>query len=713
MDNSRRKQQTGTKKHNEVIEQLQNREQELLKKLRINETLNAKILDSLPFTIFLEDAAGRVIFANKHASNHFGVTTEEMSGRTKYDLFSPAFGDKLRQDDLEVWRTKTLVTKEELIEYQGKNSYVFTGKTIILADEEPGEDLLLGFSIDITARVQAEQFLRESEERFHKLVDQAADSLLLNDMNGRIVDVNLQACTSLGYSREDLLSMQIETIYSLPPEQQQEIRNRVANGETVRFEDYMTRHDGTLIPVEVKLGLIRLRDQDMFLALVRDITDRKKTEEKINHMAYHDALTELPNRRFIMNRSKELLAACEKKTTSLAVMILDLDHFKVINDSLGHQAGDLLLQLVAHRLQSCISSTDILARLGGDEFILLVPHLTSAENIHAMSETIIRAMEAPFYIDDQMINTSPSIGISMYPNDGNDIHTLLKHADIALYQSKKQGRNGYQMFQASMLESANLRLQVDTLLRRALENNTFYVQYQPKINLKTGRVSGFEALIRCRDEHGQTISPDTFIPVAEETGLIVPIDEWILREACFQCRAWNDAGFGPLSVNVNLSVRQFQSRDLEQRISRALQETGLPPHLLELELTESTVMQHPTEAAITLRNLKELGVCLAIDDFGTGFSSMSYLMHFPIDTLKIDRSFIRKTPSDPAHSAISSAVISLTHSLNLNVVAEGVETQEQLDFLKGHQCDAAQGFYFSRPLDQEQVLGFLHGYRPD
>jgi diguanylate cyclase (GGDEF)-like protein len=448
----------------------------------------------------------------------------------------------------------------------------------------------------------------------------------------------------------------------------------------------------------------------MILALVRDITDRKIAAERIEHMAYHDSLTSLPNRRFIMKRSEELLTESNTEKLTHAVMIMDLDHFKVINDSLGHQAGDRLLQLVALRIQNCISSTAILARLGGDEFILLVPYWGSADNDHVIPESIMRAMEAPFTLDDRIVTASTSIGISVYPNDGRDIHTLLKHADIALYQSKKQGRNGYQMFHTTMLESANLRLQTETLLRYALENNTFFVQYQPRVNLENGCVSGFEALIRCRDEHGQTIAPDVFIPTAEETGLIVTIDDWILREACLACRGWNETIHETLSVSVNLSARQFHSGDLVQRISRVLLETGVPPHLLELELTESIIMHNPEEAAKTLRNLKELGICLSIDDFGTGFSSLSYLVHFPIDTLKIDRSFIQQTPSDPAHSAISSAIISLANSLNLNVIAEGVETQEQLDFLQDHRCNAVQGYYFSGPIDQEQILNFLRSF---
>jgi diguanylate cyclase (GGDEF)-like protein/PAS domain S-box-containing protein len=712
MAQSYRKQNVGINKENEVIRRLQIREQELLKKLRVNETLNAKILDALPFTIFLEDAEGRVIFINKHGSGRLGVTIEQMAGKTKYELFPPAIAESYRQYDQEVWRTKALVTKEELIDIQDKKTYAFTGKTIIRVDEEPLEDYLLGFSIDITSRVKAEQLLRESEERFRKLVDQAADSFFLIDMNQQIVDVNVQACKMLGYSRDDLLSVPLDRIHSSPQAERQQLMDQVISGETANFEDWLIRQDGTLVPVDIKLGLIQTDEQHMILALVRDITERKIAAERIEHMAYHDYLTGLPNRRFIMKRSEELLTASKSKQDKLthAVMVMDLDDFKVINDSLGHQAGDRLLQLVSIRLQNCVSPNTILARLGGDEFILLVPDWGSAENVNVINESIMRSMDAPFTLDDRLVTVTTSIGISVYPNDGKDIHTLLKHADIALYQSKKQGRNGCQMFQTAMLESANLRLQTETLLRYALENNTFFVQYQPKVNLENGSVLGFEALIRCRDELGQTIAPDVFIPTAEETGLIVTIDDWILREACLACRKWNETAHETLSVSVNLSAVQFNSNDLEQRISDILQETGLLPHLLELELTERTVMHDPKEAAKTLRNLKELGICLSIDDFGMGFSSLSYLVHFPIDTLKIDRSFIRQTSSDSAYSAISIAIISLAKSLNLNVIAEGVETQEQLDFLQNHRCNAVQGYYFSRPIDQEQVIDFLHTF---
>jgi diguanylate cyclase (GGDEF)-like protein len=394
----------------------------------------------------------------------------------------------------------------------------------------------------------------------------------------------------------------------------------------------------------------------------------------------------------------------------LGLFLLDLDHFKVINDSLGHQAGDVLLQSVSKRLNEAIGENSILARFGGDEFIILVPNLSNNEDAFDISRLILKVMEEPFLICGQTFNISPSIGISLHPYHGEDINTLIKNADLAMYHSKEKGRNCYSLFVPNMKVHAMVRMDMEIHLRKALENNEFVLHYQPKLNIKTGKIYGLEALIRWKSKDNQLLYPDSFIQLAEETGLIAPIGEWVLREACLQCKRWHDDGFEDISVSVNISPLQFQKQNLEEVISGILDETGLPPYSLDLELTESTVMKEPEVAALVLKNLKALGITISIDDFGTGFSSLSYLKNFPIDILKIDKSFIMNLEWDEANLAIAAGVISLAHNLKLKVVAEGIENFEQLKYLQLANCDFAQGYYISKPVEINSIQEIVNDY---
>ncbi len=559
------------------IKELENRQEELLKKLRDNTSLHSKVLDALPINVFLEDREGRTVFANEQTCRLHGVNLEELVGKTVFD-FLPEYIAKM---DLEVWEKGSLITSETMGSFQGKEIFMYDGKTIIHLPES-GEEFMLGFGIDIT--------------------------------------------------------------------------------------------------------------------------DLKKAEKKIAHMAYHDALTGLPNRWFISDYLEKYQSEEDHLKKMLGVLLLDLDQFKVINDSLGHHAGDLLLQSVAGRLRSAMDEEVIVSRFGGDEFILLIPNLLRPEDIFEIGEHILRVMEEPFSIYGENINISASIGISLFPFHGEDISSLIKNADLAMYYSKDKGRNCYSLFASSMKENAITRMDMELQLRRALENNEFILHYQPKLDLKTGKISGMEALIRWKNSDGQLLYPDSFIEIAEESGLIVPIGEWVLREACYQCNQWHSSGYPELSVSVNISPQQFQKQNLEGLISAILFETGLPPSALELELTEGTIMKEPEEAAIVLKNLKALGITISIDDFGTGFSSLSYLKKFPIDILKIDRSFIMNLEWDEANSSIASTVISLARNLKLKVVAEGVETLEQLNFLQLGDCDYGQGYYISKPIDIKESI---------
>ncbi|MGZ4030766.1 MAG: bifunctional diguanylate cyclase/phosphodiesterase [Tumebacillaceae bacterium] len=433
---------------------------------------------------------------------------------------------------------------------------------------------------------------------------------------------------------------------------------------------------------------------------------RDKTEENL-FQANHDSLTGLPNRRYFREILQTALKQAEQSNEQLAVMFIDLDRFKNINDTLGHSVGDVFLQQVAIRLADCLPDGGTISRHGGDEFTLILPHVGEMREAEEVAERIIETMTDPYHLLGHELFSSISIGISMYPSDGDDLDTLIKNADMAMFLAKEQGGNNFKIYNTKLNESAHERMVLETKLRKAVERGELQLNYQPKLDLATNRITGMETLVRWNNPDLGFISPGVFIPVAEETGLIVEIGEWVLRTACAQNKAWQDAGYAPLRVAVNLSARQFVNHDLVQTVRNVLQETGLDPNWLELEITESILMQNTEEIIATLHVFKQMGIQIAIDDFGTGYSSLSYLKRFPIDSLKIDQSFVRDITDDLNDAEIATAIISLGHSLNLKVIAEGVETTAQQNFLVGKLCDEMQGYLFSRPLttgDFEKLL---------
>ncbi|HYL19008.1 MAG TPA: EAL domain-containing protein, partial [Burkholderiales bacterium] len=433
----------------------------------------------------------------------------------------------------------------------------------------------------------------------------------------------------------------------------------------------------------------------------------KSYRERLQHQASHDALTGLANRNLLQARLRQAIAQAERQQDGLAVVFMDLDNFKYLNDSLGHSAGDELLKMVAHRLKACVREGDTVVRLGGDEFVLLLLNQSSAESVGQVVRRVFEKTSEPYFIAGREFNTSASLGVSLYPQDGTDAEALLKNADAAMYRAKADGRNNYQFFTAQINAALSERIALEHGLRRALEHGEFELDYQPKVELATGRLIGAEALLRWRHpEHG-LLSPARFIPVAEETGLIVPLGEWILRAACTQAQRWRDSGLDLKMLSVNISARQFRSRDLVEQITGVLTQTGLPAACLDLEITESLMMEDVEAFIVLLRELKTLGVQLSVDDFGIGYSSLNYLKQFPVDRLKIDRSFVCDIASDPGDAAIVQAVIQLGHVLGLAVTAEGVETSEQLAFLRRHGCDEGQGYHFSKPLAPAEFEALL------
>ncbi|MFI3157943.1 MAG: EAL domain-containing protein [Methylococcaceae bacterium] len=441
--------------------------------------------------------------------------------------------------------------------------------------------------------------------------------------------------------------------------------------------------------------------------MTEDISERKHSESVIRHLAFYDPLTDLPNRTLFRDRLEQATILAERNGHSFALMYLDLDRFKNVNDTLGHPMGDSLLKAVAKRMCHGVRDSDTVARLGGDEFAVIVQDMSVSEDAMRLAEHLRQTLAVPFFIGEHELFTSFSIGISIYPQDAIDIDLLIKAADVALYRAKELGRNNCQFFTSDMNTMALEHLVIENQLQHALERQELVLHYQPQINLNDGAVCGVEALVRWRHPERGMVSPGTFIPIAEDSGLIVPIGEWVLREACVTNKTWLDAGLPEMLVAVNVSAKQLRQKDFLDTVAKVLEETGLPPHLLEIELTESCVMQNPEQAISILEALKVMGIKLAMDDFGTGYSSLAYLKRLPFNKIKIDQSFVIDVSTDADSSAIASAIIALTHSMHRIVIAEGVETLEQLDFLRAGGCDEIQGYYFSRPLDAMALVRFI------
>jgi diguanylate cyclase (GGDEF)-like protein/PAS domain S-box-containing protein len=578
---------------------------------------------------------------------------------------------------------------------------------------EADRDLLGLLSRDVAAaidRKMALDALRESEERFRTLADTAPCAIFI--YQGASIRYANEATASIsGYSRDELEGMDFWQM--VHPEIREVVRRRGLarqKGDPLpsRYEIRIVRKDGEIRWLDYSAGLIELEGTPAVLGTAFDITERKRAEERIRSLAYHDTLTGLPNRLLFADRLAVAVAQAHRQGQKLAVLFLDLDGFKVINDSLGHSLGDRLLEVVAERIQCALREGDTVARLGGDEFTLLLPGVSRAEDAAKVAEKILEALRQPVPIDGRDLYVTGSVGISVYPDDGGDSETLVRNADAAMYRAKDRGRDTYQLYAAAMNATAVERLAIESSLRKALAQEALRLHYQPLLDLATGRVYGVEALLRWeRPGHG-LVFPDEFIPLAELTGLIIPIGPWVWRTACSQVKQWHQQGHGDLRLAVNLSARQFQQLDVAAQVTRALEETGFPATHLDLEITESYAMQNPESAIQTLRELRAVGLGLSIDDFGVGYSSLSYLKRLPIDTLKIDRSFVRDITTDPDDAAIVTAVIAMARTLKLLVVAEGVETEEQRAFLAARGCDRAQGFLWSRAIPAEECEKLLH-----
>lgn len=574
-------------------------------------------------------------------------------------------------------------------------------------------------------RVRVEERLKVSESRFHDLVDTIEDWIWEVDAEGIYTFASSRSQHVVGYEPEELLGK--SPLDFMHPKVTDQGGEDAANAdqEARRFaerfrkifearkpftslERKWTRKDGREVILETS-GRPYFGPDGRFLGyrgVDRDITWRKQIDKRLEHLNTHEPLTELPNRSLFHNRLTHALNHAKQHHLKLAVLLLDLDDFRSINDAFNHEYGDVLMRVIVMRLKNCVRKNDTIARLGGDEFAILVQDLSQTKDAASVAQTILQAFSTPFQIRDNEIFLSTSIGISAFPDNGNDVQTLLQTADAALHRAKDEGKNNYQFYSSEMKIQALERLALGSHLRRALEREEFVLYYQPQVNILTGEIFGVEALIRWRHPARGLISPAEFIPLAEETGLILPIGEWVLRTACAQNQAWQDAGLPPVRMAVNLSEREIKQRNLIEIIERILTETGLAPHLLELELAENIVFQNDKITA-TLKELKDLGVRLAIDDFGTGYSTLIHLSQLPIDVLKIAQAFADQIHAQPNNAAIVAGIIAIARSLGLEVIAEGVENPEQLIFYELQGCNQVQGWYFSRAVPAESMATLL------
>jgi len=601
-----------------------------------------------------------------------------------------------------------------------------------LALQEGAQDYLIKGQIDSRSLLRAlryaierktmEEALFVEKERAQVTLNSIGDAVVCTDISGNITFLNVVAEKMTGWSWQEASGRPMAEVFKILDAVSRETTPNpmdaaMGQDRTVHLPSncILVRRDGFETPIEDSVAPIHNREGKATGAVIvfHDVSTARAMAAQMTHSAQHDFLTGLPNRMLLNDRISQAIVLAPRHSKKVAVLFLDLDGFKHINDSLGHPTGDKLLQSIAKRLVSCVRSSDTVSRQGGDEFVVLLSEMEQSEDAAISALRILQAVAEAHTIENHELHVTTSIGVSVFPDDGNDAETLVKNADTAMYQAKENGRQSYQFFMPAMNVRAVERQSIEENLRRALERQEFSLHYQPKIRLRTGEITGAEALLRWTHPTRGCVSPAQFIPVAEDCGLILPIGQWVLREACKQAREWFDAGLPLGTMAVNISSMEFRDDNFLDSVFATLSETGLDPKSLELELTESVLMKRAESAASVLKTLRARGVQIAVDDFGTGYSSLSYLRKFPIDALKIDQSFVRQITSAPDDTTIVTAVISMGRSLKLRVVAEGVETRDELAFLQTHLCDEAQGYYFSRPVLPHQFAMLLKTGLPE
>ncbi len=680
------------------------------------------VCDASPLGIFVSDAQGSCVYTNAAYQTISGWTFEQTLGTNWSRAIHP--GD--RQRVLAEWRKAArgqtpfqtecrFQRRDGSVVWTRFNSAVMPDGTGPCGHVQTVEDINERKSAELALPV-AEEALFEEKERAQITLNSIGDAVVTTDILGKVTYLNVAAETMTGWSRRDAFGRPLVQVFkiidgatrqaSVDPAEHAMKENRTVG---LAANCVLIRRDGSEFAIEDSAAPIHNRDGQVAGAVVvfHDVSRTRAAALKMAHLAQHDFLTDLPNRALLTERLSQAIGLARRHRRQVALLFLDLDGFKHINDSLGHAVGDQLLQSVATRLVACVRDTDTVFRQGGDEFVVLLAEIKQPQDAAHVAETLRVELAAPHCIDGRELHVSLSIGISVYPDDANNADTVLRNADTAMFHVKASGRDNYQFFSADMDQRAVHRLFVEGRLRRALKQEEFLLHFQPKVDLTSGEMTGAEALIRWSSPDLRLVHPKQFVPIAEQCSLIVPIGRWVLREACRQVRAWLDMGLRAVPVSANTSAVEFRHADFLEGVALILKETGLAPRYLELELTESVLMHDAESSVAVLEALKGMGVRLAIDDFGTGYSSLSYLQRFPIDTLKIDQSFVRKIDTGANDTTIVSAVIGMGKGLKQRVIAEGVETPGQLEFLRSKGCDEGQGFHFSHPLCAEDFVRLL------
>jgi diguanylate cyclase (GGDEF)-like protein/PAS domain S-box-containing protein len=687
---------------NGMASAVQSREQSL----RDSERLYRLLIDNLPQRIIYKNTESVFVSCNRQLADDLGVAQEDVAGKTDHDFFPHELAETYRSVDRQVIASGEIDEREEPYVKDGQTGYIHTVKTP-LRDELGRTIGILAIFWDVTAQREIEAQLRQAAAVF----ESTAEGVMIIGVDGGIVAVNNAFVAITGYSSDEVVGKTINLLHADAEVEAlfQTVWPQVHQTGQWQGEARARRKSGEAFPQWVTVSAVRDERGAVthYVLVFTDITVLKRSQQQLDHLAHHDPLTDLPNRVLFNMRLTHALSHARRNNQRVGVLFLDLDRFKDVNDTLGHPVGDVLLQEVAHRFQQRMRETDTIARTGGDEFILIAEEVAASADLAQVAQKLLDVFDGTFRIGDADIHLGASIGISVFPDDGDDAETLVKNADIAMYRAKERGRNNYQFYTAALTANAMERFQMEVALRQALERDELVLYYQPKVNIADGKTYATEALLRWRHPELGLVAPDRFIPLAEDTGLIQPMGAWVLRTACLQMKQWLDMGLPLEHVAVNLSGVQILRGGVVNTVWQVLHDTGLAPEYLELEITESVIMEHAEDTIRVLDELRTLGVSLAIDDFGTGYSSLSYLKRFPINTLKVDRSFVRDIPDDPNDAAIIRAVIALGRSLQLDIVAEGVETVEQQAFLLQEGCVTAQGYLFSKPVPAHWITEHL------
>ena len=667
-----------------------------------------RIIDSIPDFIILKDTNSAYLGSNKAFEEFTGKSEQDQIGKTDYDLFDSNLAVSFRSLDRQILETGQTHSQEEWVTYpDGRQALLSTVKTPFYGPN--GEILgLVGISRDITDRVAAENSLRQAATVF----ESTREGVMITDADKYIFMVNRAFTEMLGYTEQEVLGRSTDMLQS-PRHDKDFFRRMWTEIKTVghwQGEVWNRRKDGSEFPQLLSISAVKDNDGKIsqYVSVFTDISKIKETEAELEFLAHHDPLTRLPNRRLLLSRISHGIETVKRDGGLLALLMLDLDRFKDVNDSFGHTTGDELLQQVADRLSKRLRTVDTLTRLGGDEFTVLLQGIAHKEDAGRVASEIVTMLGEPWFLSNGFeVRIGSSVGITLFPDHCTTAEEMLQQADTALYQAKEEGRGRFKYFSENLTLAARERIALEAALRRAITENELRVFYQPQVDIATGEIVGAEALLRWQHPEDGMMLPSKYITVAEETGLIGAIGDWVLKQTCLQGKQWLDAGFKPINLAVNLSPQQFHHKDIAATVSSTLEETGFPPELLELELTETILIKREHDAVAKMDLLRQQGIRLAIDDFGTGYSSLSYLKRFPLDVLKIDKSFVDEIPDQRDDMEIANTVIAIGHTLGFKVLAEGVETEDQLAFLREQGCDLYQGYLKSPPLPSEEFEKLL------